>query len=103
VRPLALAAIVFLLGTNSAAQARCFSVWRYPWPQHCHATALAPRSAIRITNARIDVALPALRHTAPAVEFSLPNLTDIEWGQPPDDELRGKLLLRVLLQAKESK
>jgi hypothetical protein len=89
--------------TQPAWACHKFSIWRYPRPQLCHATALAPRSALRLPHARIDVSLipPSPRRVeTPALEFSLPSLSDIVWGSPPDDELRGKLLLRVLLQGK---
>jgi len=92
-----LAALLLLMLPIDSAAAHCYSVWRYPRPQHCHATALA--RAIRLPNAKINIALPAPR----APEIALPLLSDIVWGEPPDDELRGKLLLRVLLQAKESR
>ena len=103
-RVAAIVPIVLTLATDSATACHRFHYWAYHRPQSCRVTALAPRSAVRLPNARIDIALPAPRHIAPpAQEFSLPDLTDIEWGSPPDDELRGRLLLRVILQGKESK
>jgi hypothetical protein len=104
----AISAIVLLLATDEA-RAAChrYSVWKYPRPQTCRVTALAPRSALPVSRARINVSLnrPAPHRIvtpAPAI-LLLPSLTNIDWGQLPDDELRGRLLLRVILQGKESK
>ena len=72
-----------------------FSVWKYPWPQSCRVTALAP-PMIR-SRARLELVLPAPR------EILLPSLTDIDWGHGPDDELRARLMLRVILQGKDDK
>lgn len=92
-----LAFVLWSIFSAPPANAAChkFSVWKYPWPQRCKVTALAPPT-IR-SRARIAVVLPAPR------EIPLPSLIDIEWGHAPDDELRGRLLLRIILQAKEDR
>jgi hypothetical protein len=104
-RRAALAVIVIALATDSADACHHYRVWLYPQPQSCRMTALAPRSAIRLPRARIDVSLkaapPARPVSPPAI--SIPSLTDIDWGRAPDDELRGRLLLRVILQGKEDR
>lgn len=104
-RAAAIVPIVLTLATDSATACHRFHYWAYHRPQSCRVTALAPRSAVRLPHTRIDVnlAAPTRSIMPPPVEFSLPSLTDIEWGAPPDDETHGKLLLRVLLQGKESK
>lgn len=97
----ALAAIV-MLGAIDSAGAHCYSVWRYPRPQHCGATALA--RAIRLPRERIDVMPPSLmRGVDMTPEIPLPSLTEIDWGQPPDDDTRGRLLLRVIMQGREDR
>jgi hypothetical protein len=101
-RRAALAVIVIALATDSADACHRFHRWSYPWPQSCRATALAPKSAFRLPRAKIDVSLraapPARPVSPPAI--SIPSLTDIDWGRAPDDELRGRLLLRVILEGK---
>lgn len=89
------AIVPIVLALATPAQAHCYSIWHYPWRQSCGATALAP-PMIR-SRARIAVVLPAPR----PIEIPLPSLTDIDWGQLPDDELRGRLMLRATLQGKE--
>jgi hypothetical protein len=104
-RRAALAVIAITLATD--ADAHCYRIWRYPTPQHCKATALVgPKSAFRLPHAKIDVSLraaPPARPVSPVPEISIPSLTDIDWGRAPDDELRGRLLLRVILQGKEDR
>jgi hypothetical protein len=100
-----LAVIAITLASESAG-AHCYRIWNYPRPQHCRATALAPKSAFRLSRARIEVSLkaaPPARPVTPAPEMRLPSLADIDWGHRPDDELRGRLLLRVILQGKEDR
>jgi hypothetical protein len=93
----AIAVIAITLALEPAAAAKChhFSIWKYPWRQNCRMTALAPPS-IR-SRARLEIILPAAR------EIPMPSLTNIDWGQAPDDELRGRLLLRVILQGKDDR
>jgi hypothetical protein len=95
----AIAVIAITLALEPAAAAKChhFSIWKYPWRQSCRMTALAP-SSIR-SRARINVILPVPR----PIEIPLPDLTNIDWGQLPDDDARGRLMLRATLQGKEDK
>lgn len=92
-----IAALAMLVAIDTASACHRFSRWYYPYRQTCRVTALAPAS-IR-SRARIDVALPVPR----PIGIPLPDLTNIDWGQLPDDELRGRLLLRVILNGKEDK
>lgn len=96
-RAAAIVLIVLLAALEPAAAAKChhFSIWKYPWRQSCRMTALAP-PAIR-SRSRIDVIVPATR------EIPLPSLTDIDWGHPLDDEQRGRVMLRIMLQGKDDK
>jgi hypothetical protein len=91
--------LIVLLAVEPAAASKChhFSIWNYPRRQTCRVTALAPAS-IR-SRARISVALPVPR----PIDIPLPDLVNIDWGQPPNDETRGRLMLRTMLQGKEDK
>jgi hypothetical protein len=104
-RRAALAApFVLLMAVDTADACHRFRVWNYPTRQTCRVTALAPKSAFRLPRAKINVSLNM--PTRPVVlppAIPLPDLANIEWGQLPDDELRGRLLLRVILQSKDSK
>jgi len=105
-RRAALAVIAITLATDSADACHHYQRWYYPRPQSCRVTALAPKSAFRLPRARIDVSLraaPPARPVSPVPAISIPSLTDIDWGRAPDDELRGRLLLRVILQGKEDR
>jgi hypothetical protein len=97
-----------LVTIDTASACHRFSRWYYPYRQSCRVTALAPRSALRLPRARINVSLP--RPAPPHVRtppffvlIPLPDLANIDWGHPPDDDTRGRLLLRVILQGKEDR
>jgi hypothetical protein len=102
VRRAALAAFAMLLAIDEAEACHRYSRWFYPRPQSCRVTALTPRS-IRLPRVRINVVLPPHRIATPVSDIPLPDLANIDWGQLPDDDLRGRLLLRVILQGKERK
>src|SRR4029077_17549151 len=68
-----------------------YSVWHYPWPQSC----LPDRP--KTDQAKLEVLPPA----RPLDEQVLPLLTDIEWGSLATEEQRARLLLRILLDAKQ--
>ena len=90
------AALVLALAALAVpAEAHCYSRWYYPWPQKCGAKRMLDERA-RVWSVEI-VAMP------PEREISLPDLLDIDWGHGPDDELRGRLLLRATLQRKDDK
>ena len=68
------------------ATARCYSVWKFPWPQRCD-----------IPHARPMVRMP------PAREIPLPSLTDADFGAGgADDAARGRLLLRAFLEVPDA-
>lgn len=107
-RRAAIVAAVLLLAMDTAASAcHRFRVWNYPTPQQCRVTALTPRSAIRLPRTRINVRLVQTRLPArplvptPVIEIPIPSLADIDWGQPPDDDERGRLMLRGLLRKED--
>jgi len=64
----------------SDAAAHCYKIWKYPWAQRCHVTALVIR-------------LPPAREELP---FPLPDLTGA-WGEEADEYTKARLLLRVLM------
>jgi hypothetical protein len=105
VRRAAIVAALLLMAMDSADACHRYQRWYYPYPQNCRMTALAPKSRFRLPRARIDISLkmPARPVVPLPPDIPLPDLANIEWGQFPDDELRGRLLLRVLLQGKDNK
>lgn len=92
--PMLVLVLVASIGVERAhggASCRVFSVWRYPWPQHC------PRPRVTRVGARVEaveIPLPSLE-----VEIPLPSLERIEWGNASTDErLTGMSLLRAKLE-----
>jgi hypothetical protein len=97
-----------LVATDTASACHRFSRWYYPYRQSCRVTALAPRMRFRLPRARINIhlvteATPPHRIATSVPDIPLPDLVDIDWGHPPDEDTRGRLLLRVILQGKEDK
>lgn len=86
--PMLVLVLVASIGVERAhggASCRVFSVWRYPWPQHCPRR---PRPRVTRVGARVE-----------AVEIPLPSLEGIEWGNASTDErLTGMSLLRAKLE-----
>jgi hypothetical protein len=108
VRRAVIAALAMLVATDDAGACHRYRDWRYPRPQTCRVTALAPRVRFRFPRARINIhlvteATPPHRIATPIPDIPLPDLVDIDWGHPPDEDTRGRLLLRVILQGKEDK
>ena len=70
---LAAALMVLVAGR---AEAHCYAVWKYPWPQHC-----GGRTTERV-KAGVAVARVAAREETPSP--SPPN--GLQWSQPEDSE-----------------
>jgi len=84
-------AIALLAATP--VEAHCYSVWRYPWPQRCHAT--------KPLHGRNEApSLPKRSPFAAEPEMPLPGLAraDLDGGAA-DEATRGRLLLRAALEA----
>jgi hypothetical protein len=72
------------------ATARCYSVWKFPWPQRCGAQTRA-----FVSRQKTAIQLPP--------EIPLPSLTDADFGAGgADDAARGRLLLRAFLEAPDA-
>jgi hypothetical protein len=82
-------AILMVLTTQAEAKCHIFSVWRFPWPQHCE----APRMVAQRT---VEPPPPKLAEPPSLVtDFPLPSLDHMEF--PPDstnERLKGIGLLR---------
>lgn len=76
------------MGASPAHACRLHSIWHYPWKQHCpvmtRAVALAPR--------------PPMPHRPAEISIPLPDLKDIDWGQPADEQSLGRLMLRAKME-----
>lgn len=101
--------IVMLLAIDTADACHHYSIWHYPQAQSCgfaphRVTALAPR-AVRLPQRRINVSVISdqrlVHRPVETPEIALPSLADIEWGHLADDDVRGRILLRAILQEKE--
>jgi hypothetical protein len=80
---------VFLLATGPASAAcHRYSIWHYPWPQRCQRDEVYPTKTI---HAEPEAPLTSVK------EIPLPFLTDIVWGNAPDEDMRGRLMLRAAL------
>lgn len=77
------AALLIALWPLPAHACHLYSVWHYPFRQRCPAPpAPHPRPH---------------RPPSPA-SIPLPALAGIDWGQPPDDETLGRLMLRAKME-----
>ena len=93
--------LALALALTSAPAEAChrFSVWNYPWRQSC---GFIPKTVPKIG---IDKRSPLrvarnLATTTSRPEIPLPALEPIDWGQPADEEARGRLELKALLEAR---
>jgi hypothetical protein len=87
-----IAAVLVALGPSSLGHAHCFRVWKYPWAQHCHATALA--RDIRLPHVREAVLLLPSPRVRRDEDMPLPDLTFAP-GPEPDAETRIRLFLLI--------
>jgi hypothetical protein len=78
------------------AEARCFTVWHYPWKQPCHVRFVyVPQPG----PLQYRAPLPPQPRPEPEperIEILLPLLSDDQWAPDGDDHLRGIALLRAL-------
>jgi hypothetical protein len=81
-----------LLATPAEACHR-FSVWKYPWPQRC---GLAPTTIAR--HAARRAAPKLIFPPSQEVAIPLPTLEAIDWGAVADDDARGRLELKAILE-----
>lgn len=88
--------IVTLLLYATPADAKCYSVWRYPYPQNCRAVAYAPPKRMARNDVHrpvtpvpvvVDIPLPELRWE------SVPAMTDTKEGL---EMLQGMQRLKAL-------
>ena len=82
-----LAVFMPVTGPASAACHR-YSIWHYPWPQQCQRDEVYPTKTI---HAQPEAPL------TPVKEIAQPLLTDIVWGNAPDEDMRVRLMLRAAL------
>jgi hypothetical protein len=86
---------VLLSWVTTPAEAHCYRVWRYPYPQHCRAYAYAP--FIHLPRAHIYPAVLPHTHAA-LVDIPLPDMS-AQWGGAMDTQLELSLQrLKVLRQ-----
>jgi hypothetical protein len=79
--------IYFCLLSQTAQACHKYSIWHYPWTQKCDA---------RVHVVNVPQVLPPIRDN----DIPLPSLDD-NWNEgAPDDELKARLMLRGLLEAK---
>lgn len=79
--------VLLLCGvSNASADARCFKLWHYPWPQNCNAHGVYLR-----TSKPSRAILPAVFHPPVSVPDPVPDilLPDMSatWGGAMDSEL----------------
>lgn len=87
--------IVTLLLYATPVDAKCYSVWRYPYPQNCRAIAYAPLKRMASSNV-----LPPPRAVPAVVDIPLPELDGV-WATPLDTKeglemLQGMQRLKAL-------
>lgn len=76
------ALVLLLAAAAQPAQSHCYSVWRYPTPQHCGIT-YARVASVRMVAANSDsVPVPPVRD--PGLDLPLPDLTAMTWDTPLD-------------------
>ena len=104
-RSLVLAAILLSLPTEAAA-CHHYSRWFYPWRQSCFFASHASHPLLQIRNAQGTeraqsvIAGNSIAAQPPERDMPLPSLTDADWSQGAiDDQSRGRLLLRAILEA----
>jgi hypothetical protein len=93
----AIALALILMAPAPAEACHHFSVWRYPWAQHCFAR--QPMRGYDNWKTRSDLDDWAAKNHKEEIDFPLPELTPID-GDEADDEARGRLELKVKLEAK---
>lgn len=71
-------ALAVVLTMPDPASARCYSVWRYPWPQHCGVTYAAR------TPAREDPRLPPMPPADRPLNFVAPTIEEPPEGWTED-------------------
>jgi hypothetical protein len=80
----ALTYTVLLLLVAPASACRHYSIWGFPWAQRCSVS--TPVRAVPVTpTPPVDTDMP------------LPDLTAVIWGDDPNEDTRGRLLLRAAL------
>jgi hypothetical protein len=83
-----------LIFVSPAQACRLHSIWHYPWKQHCASLYRADVSPSGgKSGMRTEGASPP-----PAYDIPLPNLKDIDWGKPPDDDTVTRLILRTKME-----
>jgi len=80
--------IIALVLLPTSCQARCFSIWHYPWAQKCG----LHQSSSKLIRAREHPQIIQEQKE----EMPLPDLTSIDWGEEGPERLRGIALLRAL-------
>jgi hypothetical protein len=78
-------AVLMLATVAPASACRHYSIWGFPWAQRCSVS--TPIRALSVTPT------PPVRDT----DMPLPSLTPVVWGDAPDEDTRGRLLLRAAL------
>ena len=78
--------IALVLVAQPAQACKKYSIWRYPYPQHCygtaHASAPTPSGIVPLPRPEEEIPLPGL---------------DFVPASEPDDDTRGRILLRAAL------
>ena len=86
------------LSTSTTSEARCYSIWRYPKPQHC---GLVDRTRHFSALVALAYAKPALRipetFHEQIIEVPIPPL-DFDACPEGDERMRGIALLREKLE-----
>ena len=101
-------ALALALLAATPVEAHCYSVWRYPWPQHCgvkrspFASETKPlrfrSEAPFASRANVGQDGPMRANVGP--EIALPGLARADLEEPEADEAtRARLLLRAALRA----
>ena len=93
-KALSLALAIALLPAPAEACHR-FSVWKYPWAQRC---GVIPKTVPKIGIGKQPPLRGARNLARP--ELPLPSRLTIDWGQTADDDARGRMELKALLEAK---
>jgi hypothetical protein len=95
--------MLLITSTSTTSEAHCFSVWRYPWAQHCGRTASHPThwKEARLIPLVPDLVRPEqIKNVTPS--FALPDLTVVDWGVVdyygmPVERIRAIAFLRALI------